>query len=48
MKFLILGLIAAPLIANAPSNIDSGSLSSSDASYDGNSLLLTGQFVQLN
>ena len=35
-------LLSAPLIANDPSIPDSGSLSSSDASYDGNSLLLTG------
>jgi hypothetical protein len=38
-------LLATPLIANAPALSDTGSLSSSDASYDGNSLLLTGHVV---
>lgn len=45
MNWLITALIAVPLLANAPAGIDSGSLSSSDASYDGNSLLLTGHVV---
>jgi hypothetical protein len=48
--FVILGisssLLFAPLIANAPTAVpESSSLSSSDASYDGNSLLLTGHVV---
>ena len=42
---LSLSLLVAPLIANAPSMPDQGSLSSSDASYDGNSLLLTGHVI---
>ncbi|MBS0604988.1 MAG: hypothetical protein JSS60_08155 [Verrucomicrobia bacterium] len=40
-----LALCAIPLAANAPSIPDSGSLSSTDASYDGNSLNLTGHVV---
>lgn len=43
--FLFALLLAAPLMANAPEIPDSGSLSSSDASYDGNSLVLTGHVV---
>ena len=42
---LTLTLLTAPLLANAPVIPDSGSLSSSDASYDGSSLLLTGHVV---
>jgi hypothetical protein len=42
---ICLSLFVAPLIANAPTVPDSGSLSSSDASYDGNSLVLTGHVV---
>lgn len=42
---ILLSLLAAPLIANSPDLPDSGSLSSSDASYDGNSLILTGHVV---
>ncbi len=46
MKLLIVALaLLAPLAANAPAIPDSGSLSSADASYDGNSLLLTGHVV---
>jgi lipopolysaccharide export system protein LptA len=42
---LIMSLFAAPLIANAPGLPETESLSSADASYDGNSLVLTGHVV---
>ena len=41
----ILSLLITPLLANAPSLPDNSSLSSSDASYDGNALVLTGRVV---
>jgi lipopolysaccharide export system protein LptA len=42
---ICLTLLAAPIIADTPPIPDSGSLSSSDASYDGQSLVLTGHVV---
>jgi lipopolysaccharide export system protein LptA len=45
MKIILISLLAVPLIANTPELPESGSLSSSDASYDGNSLVLTGHVV---
>lgn len=42
---LFMSLLAMPLIAHSPDLPDQSSLSSSDASYDGNSLVLTGHVV---
>lgn len=42
---IIFTLFGAQLIANTPAIPESGSLSSADASYDGNSLVLTGHVV---
>ncbi|MBI2812295.1 MAG: hypothetical protein HYX67_15900, partial [Candidatus Melainabacteria bacterium] len=43
--FLFSMCLISPLLANAPPLTESGSLSSTDASYDGNSLTLTGHVV---
>src|ERR1700722_12401504 len=45
MALMMSLLVAAPLMADPPALPDSGTLSSSDASYDGNSLVLTGHVV---
>lgn len=42
---IAIALISTPLAANTPAIPESGSLSSADASYDGNSLVLTGHVV---
>ncbi len=42
---ILMSLLATPLIANTPELPEAGSLSSADASYDGNSLVLTGHVV---
>jgi lipopolysaccharide export system protein LptA len=42
---IFMSLLVIPLIATASDISDSGSLSSSDASYDGNSLILTGRVI---
>lgn len=45
LLLLMVSLTTAKMIANSPSLPDSGSLSSSDASYDGNSLVLKGHVI---
>ncbi len=42
---IAMSLLAAPLAADEPALPESGTLSSSDASYDGNSLVLTGHVI---
>src|ERR1700722_421623 len=42
---ILLSLLTVPVMANTPSLQGNGTLSSSDASYDGNSLVLTGHVI---